>query len=318
MFKPLFTLLLLSVLRLASLRRHSCLKQSMPIQVARSGLPRHLKVARNDSGITTLLWCINILVAPLLPSFAFASPGAWLQPEGRGQLIVNSLAYGSSERFDVNANRVNSASYSKYELNPYVEYGYSDTLTLGANAFLQRVDSTGEANYGIAEAELFARAPFLTFEQGVVTLQPMVKIPGWRSDDTPALGSKHPDVGISLISGMNFSLLNLPMFTESETSIRYRFGDAGNQYRANASLGVHATKDVLVLAQGFSTWRSVSMNRAAFTQSSADDYDLVKLQLSGVYRYTDTLSFQVGAFADVYGKNTGAGQGALFSVWRTF
>lgn len=260
----------------------------------------------------------QILVFLLFPAVACASPGAWLQPAGKGQLIVNSLAYHSADRFDLNAKRVAAGGYTKYELNPYAEYGFSDRLTLGGSAYVQRVSSNRESNYGLAEAELFARTPFFTFDQGVVTLQPMVKIPGWRKDSTPALGSTHPDVGLSVISGMNFSLLAMPMFAESDTGFRYRFGNPSNQYRANLSLGAHVTPEVLLLAQGFSTWHSVNMNRATFTQSSADDYDLVKLQLSGVYQWSETLALQLGAFTDVYGKNTGAGQGALVSVWSTF
>ncbi len=254
----------------------------------------------------------------LLPTAAFASPGAWLQPEGQGQLIVNTLAYRSSERFNENASRQNASRYTKVEVNPYAEYGLTDNITIGGSTFLQHVDTSSGSNYGVGETELFARTPVWTEEDYIVSIQPMVKLPGIRADDSPALGSRHPDVGISLISGTNFLLFDVPMFAESDTGVRYRFGEPKNQYRANVSVGAHVHPDVMVLAQSFATWRSVKGAFASFTQSTADDYDLVKTQLSTVYQYSPDLAFQAGIFADVYGKNTGAGQGALIAVWSTF
>ncbi len=259
-----------------------------------------------------------VLLVMVCTQAAHAAPGAWLQPEGEGQMITSALLYGSAERFDTQGQRVSAGHYSKREINPYVEYGVDEALTVGGSAFLQAVESGDDTNYGIAELELFARTPLLTFDRGVVSLQPMVKLPGLRSEASPALGSTHPDVGLSVISGMHYSVWGTPIFMESETGVRLRAGAPGNQYRAHTTLGVQVTPDVLLLAQGFSTWRSIDMAMATFTQSSADDYDLVKAQGSAVYQYTPALAFQFGIFADVYGRNTGAGQGALVAVWSRF
>lgn len=57
---------------------------------------------------------------------------------------------------------------------------------------------------------------------------------------------------------------------------------------------------------------------ASFTQSSGDDFDLMKLQLSAVYKVNPHLSIQLGAFSHVDGNNVGAGDGALVAVWKRF
>jgi hypothetical protein len=54
----------------------------------------------------------------------------------------------------------------------------------------------------------------------------------------------------------------------------------------------------------------------AITQSA--DYDLLKGQLSAIYKFSDKMNFQLGYSHDIRSRNTGEGQGVFFSVWNKF
>jgi hypothetical protein len=70
------------------------------------------------------------------------------------------------------------------------------------------------------------------------------------------------------------------------------------------------------MPQTFMTYRTSGNSTSAFTQSAGDDYNLIRLQLSAVYKMSDTLSFQFGGFKDTDGKNAGQGKGLLLALWK--
>lgn len=258
-----------------------------------------------------------ILCTLLLPSPAFA--GAWVQDAGAWQVITTASHYSTKERFDNNGNRVSQPRYSKYEINPYIEYGMWDHTTIGANLFLQRAESSGQTNYGIGDTEFFARTRLWHNDKAVISIQPMIKLPGiYENRNTPKIGSDKMDVGASLIGGYSFDAIGMNHFSEIELGYRNRFGAPENQTIANFTLGSHVAQDWMVLAQSLNTFRAGYNAGAAYTQSSGDDYTLNKLQLSAVYKLNEQISLQGGGYHVLDGKNTGTGQGAIFALWTRF
>ena len=71
---------------------------------------------------------------------------AWTQKAGEGLAIVKLGGYENNRYWDNGSHRRRSPSYRKLELNPYVEYGVTDRATVGANAFLLRVEQEGGGN----------------------------------------------------------------------------------------------------------------------------------------------------------------------------
>lgn len=258
-----------------------------------------------------------LLCTLYLPSTALA--GAWVQDKGDWQVITTASYYSTDERFDNNGDRTSQPRYSKYEINPYIEYGLWEHTTVGANLFLDRASSSGNSNYGVAEAEFFARTRLWQNEKMVLSLQPMVKIPGFDEDNQPKISSEHPDVGASLIGGLNFiGLFDVPHFAEVEIGHRIRFGNPENQMLINATLGAQVSPEWMLLAQSFNTYRADSNTSATYTQSSGDDYTLNKLQLSAVYELNEQLALQGGGYHVLAGKNTGTGQGVILALWTRF
>jgi hypothetical protein len=249
--------------------------------------------------------------------------GAWTQYKGQGQFILNGYYYAADERFDNNGSLQPLSKYSKYELNPYVEYGLTGSVTVGANLSLQAVAQKSSSglltNYGVGDSEFFAKGLLYDDSSFVVSATSLIKAPGLYSyNDQPKIGGTHPDVGAGLSAGYSFSLFGQNHFANLDTLYRYRFGTPENQINLAATLGVHITPQWMLMPQAFATLRTKMPTVATFTQSSGDDYNEVKLQFSAVYAYSPATSFQVGTFATVDGRNVGAGKGVLLSVWRNF
>jgi len=257
----------------------------------------------------------------LFPGYVQA--GAWTQPQGHGQIILNGYYYTADKRFDNSGNTVALPQYNKYELNPYVEYGYTDFLTLGANLSLQAVSQESGSgtltNYGLGDSEFFARVRLWQKGGMVVSAMPLVKLPSpERASEQPKIGATHPDAALGIAGGYGFELFGQHHFADVAAMYRYRFGTPENQINFSTTLGIGITPRWTVLPQVFVTQRAETPTAATFTQSSGDDYDATKLQLSAAYAYSPTTTFQAGVFGDVDGKNTGIGRGVLLSVWRNF
>lgn len=248
-----------------------------------------------------------------------AYAGAWTQPEGHGQLIVTGL-YSSADRFyNTNGRKQSQTTYRKYELNPYFEYGVFDKITLGGNFSLQHASQSPNSNWGIGDSEFFARFRVAEIHGLVVSLQPLIKLPSpENSTERPALGGKHPDGEIGASLGYGFDLFGQHHFADLDAGYRHRLGSANDQMKLAATLGISLSPQWMLMPQAFLTRRTDAPANAGFTQSSGDDYNETKLQLSGVVKMNERWSLQAGAFTELKGKNIGDGSGAILSVWRAF
>lgn len=253
------------------------------------------------------------------PAFA----GAWTQDAGKAKVIVTGSYYDSSDYYNNSGHKQSQPNYHKYELGSYMEYGLYDDVTLGANLSLQRAQQnvpggSDLSNWGIGESEFFLRKRLYSKDGLVASVEPMFKLPPPSSGDLPKLGAPTPDVGLGGSVGYGTALFGYNHFANLDTQYRHRFGDQKDQVRMAATMGIGVAPSWTVMPQAFLTYRMADSNRATFTQSTADDYNLTRLQLSGVYTVADDTKLQAGAFADVDGKQAGVGRGVLLSVWKNF
>src|SRR5690606_25548600 len=118
--------------------------------------------------------------------------------------------------------------------------------------------------------------------------EPLVKLPSPESgNDLPVIGGRHADAGLGISAGYGFSAYGRNHFTNLDAGYRYRFGQPENQMRYAGTLGVSLSDRWMVMPQLFLTYRTDSPGMATFTQSSGDDFNLVKLQLSALYKVND-------------------------------
>ena len=270
--------------------------------------------------LTGLLY---IIIALSCASPAFA--GAWTQKAGSGIFIVTAGTYTADNYFNNSSHKQPQPQFSKYELNPYLEYGWTDSTTLGANLLLDRAHqdggpgSTGHTNWNLGDSEFFLRSRLWQKDGFVLSAQPMIKLPSPESGHAqPPIGGIYPDAGFGLSGGYGFPAWGLNHFMNVDTQYRYRFGAPHDQVRLDITAGIGVTPKWMLMPQLFQTWRTASSPAAPFTNSPANDYDETRLQLSAVYRWRSETSFQFGAFDDVAGKNTGTGHGVLVALWRNF
>ncbi len=113
-------------------------------------------------------------------------------------------------------------------------------------------------------------------------------------------------------------------FADLEVAYRKRAGALSDQVKIDGTIGFRTNVSFLILAQTFAVISTgeenigkVEVSKNVFAPN-IDNYFDVKLQLSGVVQATKTSSLQFGLYGDVYGKNYGAGNGILVSLWKGF
>jgi hypothetical protein len=260
---------------------------------------------------------IIFLISFLITGAAYA--GAWTQSSGKWLFVQNISYYSTSKFFDNSGKKQNLNNYNKYELNPYIEYGLRDDVTIGANLFLQRASQNNMSNWGIGDSEFFIRKQLWEKDGFVFSVEPMIKLPSIESSSQqPQIGNRNFDTVVTFSGGYSFKAWGLNHFTNLNTGYRHRFGTQNDQFKLEATAGLSLSKKYMLLAQAFNTTRLTDTIQPAFTQSSSDDYDLTKLQISAIYKMDDKLSFQAGAFSHVAGRNVGSGSGAIIAINRNF
>lgn len=268
---------------------------------------------------------LTALTFALCAAASSALAGAWTQERGKGQVIVTNNLYYSGAFFDNRGKRQPMAPYRKEELSPYFEYGLRDGLTIGTSLsflYLYQAGANGAppaANWGMGDSEFFARAQLWKKDGFALAIQPLLKLPSPADGDTqPRLGGRSADVGLGLSGGYSFKARGLEHYVNIDTGMRHRFGDPKDQLTFNVTLGISLAKSWVLMPQLFTTARTAKSRSPSFTQSSGDDYNLTKLQLSGIYKATDSLGIQLGAFSHVAGRNVGDGDGITLAVWKSF
>lgn len=270
----------------------------------------------------TVTWLRVACIVNLLwgfPHSLFAA--AWPQKPGELLYVNNFYAYDTTEFQDINSLPSATPRYRKFDLNPYVEYGLNAWVTLGGSLsllHLRQAQFTGptRANTGIGDVELFLRTPIYRQQGFVASLQPLIKLPSLTSSsDFPEIGSDQLDAELRGLFGYGFEAWKQDHFANLEVAYRHRFGTPHDQIRIDATLGLRPTERWLILPQVFTTLSTDLPASAPAVISREQDYDLIKYQLSAVYDVSDSLALQFGGFTDGYARNTGQGDGLLFSVW---
>lgn len=256
-------------------------------------------------------------------SIAYA--GAWTQKSGKG-LFVQNMSYYFADRFFDNSGRKSPLDdYQKYELNPYIEYGLYDDVTIGSNIFLYQTSQKNSAtntkytNWGLGDSEFFLRYRLRQNQGLVFSVEPMLKIPSPEKNNVlPRIGSDNIDTGLTFSAGYGFQAWKLNHYINADIGYRHRFGEATDQLKFSVTAGLSVSNDTMITSQIFITKRTGSRNQEIFTQSSGDNYDLSKLQLSAIHKINDDISLQTGIFKDISGKNTGSGKGISFAIFKEF
>lgn len=261
-----------------------------------------------------------------LPTSVYA--GAWTLEPYTGQLIVTTVYYHANDQFTRSSNRrdlPNDGEFRKFEINPYLEYGLLDNLTLVGDFFLRYLDSSdrsgSDTNFGFADPEIGLRYRLSPPDWTTVwSVQGLVKLPVSSSSDTPALSNEQTDLEARLLVGRGFSLWSGSAFWNVELAYRYRNGGPADEIRLDGTFGYYPAPKWLLMAQffGIQGLRNATSTSSGSNPTIQPDYDLYKGQVSLVYELTPAVRVQIGYARDLYGRNTGAGNAVVAAVWFKF
>ena len=252
-----------------------------------------------------------------------AHAGAWTQKTGTTQIINTTTFYTASRYFDVQGKSRKQLPYHKQEVSTYAEYGLYEDVTLGGQfSFIRAYQENATApnsTANLGDSEIFVRKRVWKGDLSVVSLQPGVVLPSPDSSRSiPKIGADRPSVGLRASYGRAFKTFGQWDYAELSGGYLHRIGKANDQISLDATVGINLNERWQLMPQAFLTKSRHQVGGRRFTESSADDYDLLKAQFSVQYTWQGVGAFQLGAFSHLYGKNTGEGKGLLARYIRTF
>lgn len=260
---------------------------------------------------------ISLLVQ--LSIFDAAQAGAWLQEEGRGQVITSLRLYGTTEYFDDRGHRKSIDLFTKTELAPYFEYGLNDKLTLGGE-FSIAAATNGAAEYDdsldlkFSYGTIFARMYLDKGEKYVFSIEPGINFPATIGSDLVSDGSK-PIPEIKLNFGYGYKdRRELGQFFEASTKYRERSqGELNPMLKSEITYGYRIDYYNVVMGTLSSEWTMGGVDNRY-----QGNYNLIKPQISWLVDPNEHVAQQMSLYTNIYGENTGAGYGFIYSLWYRF
>lgn len=270
-------------------------------------------------------------VSIVLALAAWGSPAladAWTLPQGKHQLITQATLYRTEKFFNRDGDEFTQEPLLKFELNPYYEYGWSDSTTLGANISLQYLTASpapqplGEpldtSDFFGEVTELFVRQRLWQSGPYVIAIQPLIKPPSVFVNEEGEHETSQWDAELALQGGYSFHLGNYESYLSIDLGYRKRFGNPSDRMNADLTLGTYLNPRWLILAQLYNDYTIDMPENPVFTRLDEDDYNLIKGQLSAVYRFNERYALQFGGFHHLHSQNTGGGGGVLLALWVNF
>jgi protein XagA len=271
-----------------------------------------------------------------LPSIAVS--GSWTLPKGTSQRIITYRYYSADQFYNSQGKKADKdGTFRKHEIEQYYERGVTDWLTIGQSfAVSNEHDQQNTSRFnpltnqrefavrditleGLSRIEPFARMQLYRSNTVAIALQPSFKFASLYANDVPAEAQADEwEAEMAVQFGHNFTLWSHPHYIDTSLGYRHRDGNLGNQYRAAFTLGTAWRDDVDVLLQAQHIESASHIDTNFATLSGANNFDLTKLQLSGVYDITPRIALQLGASKDIDGTNTGSGSSIFSALWLRF
>jgi hypothetical protein len=136
-----------------------------------------------------------------------------------------------------------------------IEYGITDQLTVIGSPGLQHIDIAGPTDArctGLGYTEFGGRYRLLQADSWVLSGQATMRVPGTNDTSNPAaIGYTGVEAEIRGLFGYSFAFRNLPAFVDLEVARRLRAGGPPSEFRADATFGLQAAPQWLLLAQSF-------------------------------------------------------------------
>ena len=262
---------------------------------------------------------LKILALFFIIAAAPAFAGAWLQPQGQGLFITQASYFSSNHYYDRGGQLQSQPTYTKYEIQPYAEYGLRENLTIGGTAFLQRDSQGALINNGLADPSIFARTRLWHDARQVLSIEPLLKFSSaFENTNPPRGGSTSYDAQLSILYGRSLHLVSPRDYLDVNVGYRARSGSLNNQLHGDLALGLEVMPGLQFIPAIRSIGSTNMPANAPFRQDGDQDYDLLKAELGAVYHLSDAQAVGITAFDVVDGSQTGDGAGVTISFSQQF
>jgi hypothetical protein len=255
---------------------------------------------------------LALLSLTAVPTNAFA--GAWTLEAGQGDAIVNVTPSTAPEAFI--GSKSLSPTYDKIEVEGFVEYGITNSLTaIFAPNFddIQIGAPTNAGRIGLGYTEFGGRYALLQGSDWIVSAQTTLRVPGTFDNSNPAaIGYTSFENDVRGLFGKSFSIGSMAAFVDVQTAQRFIFTGPPNEFHEDATLGVRFLPRWLVLLQSF-TVISEGDRLPVFPS-----YNYSKVEVSLVYDLTKQWSLQGGGFTTYEEHNALQEHGLIFGAWYRF
>jgi hypothetical protein len=244
-----------------------------------------------------------------------ARASAYLLDPGTGQIIAGLGFSGTTKAFDAKGHLIPVASYKKFELASYIEYGFTDWLTFAASPSLDLL-KTSQPNatlWGTDASELGARVKLSRTDTRVISLEAGFISPGaqFTQGGSESVLRRAWAFDLRILAAQNFELATLPAFLEAEFGRRIYAQNEPGEWHADVTFGIRPAPEILLLMQSFN---SISISSSLNWPSQTYN----KLALSFVTDLSPQWSVQLGGFYTIAGVNAGRELGPFFSFWYRF
>lgn len=274
-------------------------------------------------------YTLIIFLLTLLPIQALAA--AWTLEKGQRQTIHTLYIYHANKYFDADSKLTSQTNFTKFDYNIYSEEGLTDTLTFGTinsgQVLLQEQEVTFDLpnnekftysylqNAGVTELELFLRQQVMEKNNYVFSIQPLIKLPSYIVEESNSdFNNSQLATELKFLGGYSFD----KHYVHSEIGIRHFFDTDSPSLSFDIGAGIKLNKYWTFIPSLSSTFYNRALLLDSFTDQKNIKYDLVKLQLTTLYEMSDQYALQFGAYKDIYGKETGAGNSFIIALWKRF
>ena len=272
-------------------------------------------------------YCLLLgIVLEIFVSPPMLSAGAWGQNKGDFFLSLQPYFYGTDEYYDEQGNRHDrGGTFSKYELNPYMEYGLTEKDTVILNIFYDWLsdDASGskKTNQGFADQEIAWQHRLFKNKTGVLAVQGLLILPtGYDIEDNPRLGYDRFGAEAGLLYGRIYKLFDRYGFLDLHLGFRDYFGYPSSQIRTTLTAGYDIFSNWQILAEGELQYGLDNGTNKALGPNLLvqPNYRLLKLTLGACYRINANYSLVAAGYRHAWGENTGAGGGGYVSLWYSY
>jgi hypothetical protein len=268
---------------------------------------------------------IILLLHPVIVEAA-----AWVHEKGKGLSIKTVSLYQAPSYFDHGGNKRNQSAFSQFALDNFWEKGISNRFTLGVLGSTvvnhQQQDTlvlvTDEGDrpfptiFNVSEIAVWGRYLLSQSERSALSFQPLLKLPPiYTGEGNTGANTNTAGAELRFLFGHSFSYKERWHYVNLEGAYKEYFDDDMGGIDIDMTLGSHLSEKWEVMGQVFNSFRKRSF---VYILGKSPYYDLTKVQFSGVYHINQTNSLQLGVYGDVAGKNTGAGMGVMFGIWKRF